>query len=47
MKVAIYARKSKYSITSESVDNQIDLCKKLALELGISENNIFFFGFLE
>lgn len=41
MKVAIYARKSKYSVTSESVDNQIDLCKKLALELGISENNIF------
>lgn len=43
MKVAIYARKSKYSVTSESVNNQIDLCKKLALELGISENNIFLY----
>lgn len=41
MKAAIYARKSKYSASSESIENQLKLCRKLALELGIDENNIY------
>ena len=41
MKAAIYARKSKYSVTSDSVENQLELCKRLAISLGIDESNIF------
>lgn len=37
MKVAIYSRKSKFTGKGESVENQVQLCKDYAKNLGVSE----------
>ncbi|SMC17316.1 site-specific DNA recombinase [Clostridium acidisoli DSM 12555] len=37
MKAAIYSRKSKFTGKGESIENQIELCKNYALNLGITE----------
>ena len=40
-KAAIYSRKSKFTEKGESIENQVEMCKKYGSNLGISEFEIY------